>query len=253
VTFAPRARIRQPRSLEKPPGSNRLYVLPILLALLALAGWYSWPAAAKPPTSLSGYEATGSRNELNCLRLVIGVDVSGSMRDFTVPRDDALQELFSWLKKKNLRSDDQVAIIDFAAVAEVRMPPTQVADLGSLPAPAGAKDGTYTYFRPILRDIDNFPRTTCDTALVLISDAQLADLPATEDAGRQLLLAHHVGRIRLLVPGAGIYVPPVWKKGFPSAAPLVFDGTDAEATGLAFGHIVVGLTGQSLTPVRGRP
>ena len=239
--------MKQPRRLERPPGSSRFYALPLLLALLVAAGWYVWPAA-KSPDALSGYKAAGARDDMNCLRLVIGVDVSGSMADFAVPRDDALGQLFSWLKT-NLRPDDQVAIIDFAAVAEIRMWPTQVASLTGLPAPAGATDGTYTYFDPILTRIDQFPHTSCSTALVLISDAQLIDLPTTEADGRQLLLDHHVDKIRLLVPGAAIHVGTTWILGFPAAVPSVFDGSDAKATGLALGNTVVGLTGQSLAPI----
>jgi hypothetical protein len=249
MTFARGNRLRQPRRLARPLNSNRLYALPLLLVLLLAAGWYLWPARGTASGTLSGYRASGARDELNCLRLVVGVDVSGSMRDFAVPRDDALGQLFSWVKKKNLRPDDQVAIIDFAAVAKIRMWPTQVAHLGGLPPPAGARDGVYTYFHPILTILDQFPRTSCDTALALISDAQLIDLPSTAPAGRQLLLDHQVGKIRLLVPGAAIHVDPTWTKGFPSAAPYVFDGTDTEATSLALGHTVVSLTGQSLAPI----
>jgi hypothetical protein len=249
MTFARGVRLGRPPRLKGPMGSSRLYAIPVLLvALLAGAGWYLWPSARHAPTTLGGYRAAGARDELNCLRLVIGVDVSGSMRDFTVPRDDALRQLFRWVKK-NLRPDDQLAIIDFAAVAKIRMPPTRVADLGALPPPAGAHDGVYTYFRPILADVDQFPRTSCDTALVLISDAQLIDLPSTPAVGRNLLLDHHIDKIRLLVPGAAIQVWPAWIKGFPSAAPYVFDGTNAEATGLTLGRVVVSLTGQSLVPV----
>ncbi|HET9894558.1 MAG TPA: hypothetical protein VFQ44_06445 [Streptosporangiaceae bacterium] len=251
MTFARGIRLGRPSGLKGPMGSTGVYLLPLLMiGMLAAAVWYLWPSPgqAQAPASLSGYRAGGARDELNCLRLVIGVDVSGSMRGFTVPRDDALTELFGWVKT-NLRPDDQVAIIDFAAVAKIRMMSTTVADLGSLPPPAGAEDGYYTYFRPILADVDQLPATRCDTALVLISDAQLIDLPKTQAAGRSLLLAHHISKIRLLVPGAAIQVDPIWVKGFPSAVPYVFDGTDAEATGLALGRVVVSLTGQSLVRV----
>ncbi len=248
MTFARGTRLRPPHALDGPPGSRTLVLFPLLFALLAAAGaWYGWSTAHKPPGALANYRAVGPRNEVNCLRLVIGVDVSGSMQDFAVARDDALQQLFSWVKQHHdLRPDDQVAIIDFAAVAQVRMEPTAVSSLGGLPPPTGARDGYYTYFRPVLADISHFPPTRCDTALVLISDAQLIDLPATQAAGQQLLAEHQVGRIRLLVPGAGIQVYPVWLKGFPAAVPVVFDGQDPAATGLALGNTIVGLTGQTL-------
>jgi hypothetical protein len=216
--------------------------------MAAAVGWYAWSASAQPPATLAGYRAAGPRDEVNCLRLVVAVDVSGSMQDFAVARDDALQQLFGWLKK-NLRADDQVAIIDFAAVAQIRMRPTDVYALGSLPAATGARDGTYTYFRPILDDVSQFPPSGCDTALVLISDAQLIDLPDTPTEGRHLLSDHHVGRIRLLVPGTGIRIGADWTKGFPAAVPQVFNGLDPAATGLALGNTVVGLTGQSLKPI----
>lgn len=247
MTFARRAGIRPPRGLQRPPGSKSLYVIPLVLALIAAACCYLWTDMATRPI-LAHYRAAGARDDVNCLRLVVGMDVSGSMANFAVPRDDALQQLFGWLKT-NLRPDDQVAVIDFGAVANIRMWPTTVAGLGSLPAPIGAKDGVYTYFNPVLQDIDRFPPSSCDTALVLISDAQLIDLPTTTTQGRQLLLRHHVDRIRLLVPGAAIQVGANWAKGFPSAVPTVFDGLDARATGLALGHTVVGLTGQSLAPI----
>lgn len=251
MSFSRGARLDGPHRLDGPPASRVLILLPLLFALLAVAGaWYGWSTTHKPPGALANYRAVGPRDEVNCLRLVIGVDVSGSMRDFAVARDDALQQLFDWVKQNhNLRPDDQVAIIDFAAVAQVRMQPTAVSRLGSLPAPTGARDGTYTYFQPVLADISQFPSTQCDTALVLISDAQLIDLPVTQVTGQQLLAAHHVGRIRLLVPGAGIQVGTAWTKGFPAATPLVFDGQDPAATGVALGNTIVGLTGQTLKRV----
>jgi hypothetical protein len=220
----------------------------LLLLLAAFGGWYGLHGRNSAPGTLAGYEAAGPRDEMNCLRIVLANDVSGSMQDFAAARDDALQQLFSWLKK-NLRPNDQVAMIDFAAVANIRMQPTQVSRLDSLPAAVGATDGTYTYFKPVLADISMFQPTTCDTAVLVLSDAQLIDLPINEAAGQQLLAAHHIDRIRLLVPGAGIQVGTDWAKGFPAAVPLVFDGLDPQATGLALGTTIVGLTGQKLKPI----
>jgi hypothetical protein len=249
MTFARQVRLGPHRRLDGPSASKSRYLLPVLLALLAgLGGCYALNARSTPPAALAGYRAAGPRDEANCLRIVLANDVSGSMRNFATARDDALQQLFGWLKK-NLRPDDQVAVIDFAAVANIRMRPTQVSTLGGLPAGVGATDGTYTYLGPVLSDIGQFPPTSCDTALLLLSDAQLIDLPTTPEAGQRLLMPRHVDRIRLLVPGAQIQVDPDWVKGFPAAVPLVFNGLDPQATGLALGTTIVGLTGQTLTPI----
>jgi hypothetical protein len=251
VTFARGTRLGPHRRLDGPPKSKVPYLLllvPVLIALLgALAGWHI-ANAGNTPKVLASYRAAGPRDEANCLRIVLGVDVSGSMSDFSDARDDALVQLFAWLKK-NLRPDDEVAIIDFAAVANVRMQPAQVASLRGLPPAFGATDGTYTYFDPVLTDIGEFMPTSCDTALLLLSDAQLIDLPGSRAAGQQLLRHYHVDRIRLLVPGAAIQVGSGWVNGFPAAVPLVFDGLDPEATGLALGKTIVGLTGQTLEPI----
>lgn len=246
VRLEPHVRLRDPMSGDR--RRTRSILLLLLMLLAALGGCHALFGGDKRPPSLPGYRAAGARDEVNCLRIVVADDVSGSMTDFAAARDTALGVLFTWLKR-NLQADDQVAIIDFAAVANVQMPPTPVSRLGALPAVVGTRDGTYTYFRPVLADIAGFPPTSCDTALLLVSDAQLIDLPATRADGVRLLRADRVDRIRLLVPGQGVTVGSTWAEGFPAAVPLVFNGLDQQATGLALGTTIVGLTGQKLVPI----
>lgn len=80
---------------------------------------------------------------------------------------------------------------------------------------------------------------------MLMSDAQVADLPIDASTGRDVLLAHGV---RLLVPDDAIDVPPTWTMAFPDAPPEPFDGLDQDRTAVAVGRAIAGLTGQSLTP-----
>jgi hypothetical protein len=162
-----------------------------------------------------------------------------------VARDTALAQLIGW-SRDNLRADDELAVIDFAADAAVRIPPTRRDKLSDAGAAAGADDGRFTYLEPALAAIDGFPPGSCDIELVLISDAQLADLPSEPAGGKPMLLRHHVHDVRLLVPGDNVDVPQQWVLDFPEAPPTRFDGTDSDATALAFGQAIAGLTGQTL-------
>jgi hypothetical protein len=241
---------RQPR-LTPPSRRHRAYLLP-LLPLLLLAGWIGWrtagphptPATAVAASTLDRYHLVGARGP-TCLRLVIGLDVSGSMRDFAAARDAALTQLIAWAKT-NLRGDDEVAIVDFALDAAVRLPPTRRdAILGGGGTPL-VNDGRDTLLTPALAVADTFPPSQCDAILLLLSDAQISDLPADDAGGRRLLRDHKLHDVRLLVPGDGIEVYGGWSLAFPAAAPVRFDGSDTDSTALAFGRTVASLTGQRL-------
>jgi von Willebrand factor type A domain len=240
-----------PSPLADTPGRYRFLLLPLLLLIIGgLLAWRLWPeptppaAAASPPTQLKDRVLTGARGP-SCIRLVVGLDVSGSMREFATARDTALAQLITW-SKKYLRPDDELAVVDFAADAAVRTPPTTRDRLSGVGVEAGANDGRYTNLEPALSAVDGFRTGRCDTELVLISDAQLADLPLTPADGKELQLRHRIHDVRLLVPGDNVDVPQAWTLGFPEAPPARFDGTDPDATAIAFGQAIAGFTGQSL-------
>ncbi len=243
-----------PGPLVPPPGRRR-YLWPWLLLLLLLVGWLVWPRhdhkanAAPPSKTINGWTLAGARGP-DCLRLDLAVDDSGSMLNFSSARDAALSQLVAWLPG-NLRPDDEVAVIDFAGVASVRNPPTRVGQLTQRPAvdvSGGSARGTL--LDPVFDSVSGLPPTRCQSALVLMSDAQLDDLPANAAAGRRLLLDHSTHAVRLLVPGRAIVVPPEWTTAFPEAPPARFDGYDGSATALAFGRTIADLTGQNLVPKR---
>jgi hypothetical protein len=241
-------------------GPLALLAVPLLLLLLLLA---FWPEDDDEPPTAAGSGAPGVAGIVlagprppNCLRLVLANDVSGSMSDYAVAREQAMTALLNWLPK-NLRSDDEIAVIDFAETAATKMPPTKVStlDSGHTLASGGAMDGSYTWFTPVLTQMDSWPKTNCDIALVLLSDAQIVlsaendnptSLPADADAGRQLAQEHNIHDVRLLVPDPAIEVPPYWEGVFPAAAPLRFNGLDADETATAVASTTAELTNQSL-------
>ncbi len=216
-------------------------VLALLAALLALVAWL----LSHDGPGLADRRLQGPRGPA-CVRMVVGVDQSGSMRDYADARDRAFAQLLPWLGQ-NLRTDDTVAVVDFAQDAGLRI----VAGAGRLdPAlgrrPAPVHEGRYTRLEPVLERLDALGPSPCDTALVLLSDGQVTDIPADADGGRALLRAHGVHDLLLLTPDTAVTVPPAWDTAFPSPPVRHFDGADPDATAEAFGEATGFLTHQTL-------
>ena len=235
-----------PRLGEHEVGRRVIGTLAVLSLLAVLVAWWHHEASSsKPaPNSLASVRLAGPRGP-GCIRLIIGNDVSGSMTAFATARSGALSEIRDWARQ-NLRSDDQIGVLDFAVNAGWEATP----DGGSEGPPASVvHDGMDTDLDPVVDLVGQLPASSCETALVLLSDAQLADLPRTADDGRGLLRGQTISDVFLLVPGSAIQVPRQWTTAFPEAAPLRFDGTDPRATGLAIGKVVAALTRQTLKHV----
>ncbi|CCH29391.1 hypothetical protein ABZ816_39975 [Actinosynnema sp. NPDC047251] len=229
---------------------GRRKVLPVLLVLLALlSGWYQWRRENPPlPSTIEGYALVGPRGPA-CLRIVIGLDVSGSMDQYAHPRDEALKSLLRWAKEGySLRDADRVAVVDFALGASVRLPPQPVkSDVPALAAPA--VDTGDTRVEQLLDRVAGFPDDGCETALLLLSDGIVTDLPPTHVEGNAMLAAHGIRSVHLLVPGVDVSVPDEWTRAFPIAPPITFDGADSGATSLVIGSVVAALTGQRFVPL----
>jgi hypothetical protein len=170
------------------------------------------------------------------------------MNDFAAARDAALVQFLGWVGQDNLRDDDELAVVDFAADAAVRLPPSPAwRGAGTLTQPP-IVDGSATVLAPVLDQVSAFPATGCRTFLMLLSDGQLDDLPGSEEAGRRSLREAGVDGILLLVPGERIDVPAGWRHAFPAASPAYFDGHDTDETAIAFGRTVADVVDQRLVP-----
>lgn len=177
---------------------------------------------------------------------MIGDDVSGSMADFATARDSAIRTFLMWAPT-NLRPDDELGVLAFAADAAWARPPAAVkAAIGSLGSAAGVHDGRDTLLAPVLDLVARLPRSPCDTTLLLFSDAQLSDLPSDEAAGTATLRTSGIHDVALLVPGKDIAVPAQWQVAYPAAEPSRFDGHDTDRTAIAVAEVVARLTGQKL-------
>jgi hypothetical protein len=222
------------------------WLLPLLLLAVAglLAGGSTAVDALHPDKRLEQYALAGERGP-DCQRVVVGSDLSGSMRAYATARDAASAQLDSWAPGQ-LRPDDELGEVAFAAEA---LPWRVATAIGrGLPPRAGAvpADGVDTNLRPLLDAVAAMPPSACPLTVVLVSDGQLADLPADAAAGRELLRTEHAHRIVLAVPARAITVPDAWRRAFPDAEPLRFDGTDPDQTALTLGRIVADVVGQHL-------
>lgn len=228
---------------------RRLLILALLPLLLLTSIWRATAGdeAAGGVTTLAGGRLIGPRGPA-CIRLVVAEDVSGSMAAFSTARDRAISQFLSWAPT-NLRADDEIGVISFAGTASWRIPPVRVGKPPKIVAAAGLGNGTN--FRPVVRLAGNSATGPCEIHLVMLSDAQVADIPASAGGARTLLQDAGITEIYLLVPGENVDVFPGWEVVYPAAPPKRFDGMDADTTGVEFAKVVAKATGQSLDAVTG--
>jgi hypothetical protein len=151
------------------------------------------------------------------------------MSGYTTARDNALQQLLDW-SRDNLRKRDQIGVIDFAGNAAVRQSPTSAKKTVQIGASSPLLFAGSNY-QPVLEQLAAFPKTSCKTALVLLSDGDLQDLPADSSAGQQTLRTSGIDFQRLLIPDATATAPQTWQTAFPVRGKGVnVDGLDADDT-----------------------
>lgn len=238
----PRAYLPSPTGPQTTTRRRRRWgwLVPILAVVAGSGFLWHWTH----PATLAAARLDGVRGP-GCLRLLIAADVSGSMERIAEPRNAAVRQLLAWAPA-NLRDGDEIALIDFAGDAVLRFGPTPLGE--PVTANDASPDGNGTQFTPVLNTITSLPTGRCRSALLLISDGQLHDLPAGEaDATTQLTNAG-IHSIDLIVPGI-TEVNPAWSALYPTAPPDVFDGTNPDATAVTIARHIAGMTGQSLHTV----
>jgi hypothetical protein len=231
-------------------------VVPLLLLLMLVGQWSGRDAPVLDEVPLDEVPVDGMPlDELRlsgtrgpqCVRFVVASDVSGSMKEAAAARDAAVRTLLDWLPA-NLRDDDEVALLTFAADVGSVAGPRAVADLrdGDALTPGPATDADHTGWTPVLDAVASLPPSGCDTALLVISDARLSPLPSDADDARAQLSASGVRDLVLLVPSRELEIPGAWTELYPYAEPTRFDGTHRESTATAVAGAIADVVGQEL-------
>ena len=223
--------------LRRKRRSLTLLLVLLLLLLLLLLRWNNHRA----PASLEQAVLTGPRGP-QCLRLVIAEDVSGSMSEYSAARAQAITALLTWAPGQ-LRADDELAVVTFAASATTRMQPTPVGQKSS-PVADAPSDGVDTLLTPVVDAAATFPETSCHTHLLVVGDGLISDPVEAGDLAR--LSASGIDSVGLLMPSPDLHAPEEFRAAFPYAQNRSFDGTDADQTGLALAQVLATQTEQTI-------
>lgn len=230
------------------PGSGRtaawiaglLLLLLVAVALLIASAVQERAAAAE---DLDNLVLAGPRN-LTCQRVVILLDVSGSMTEYASVREDAMSNLAVWAPA-NLRADDELAVVRWADTAAIDAGPTDADSLTASTFTAGSEDvGGGTEILPSIEAVASMPRSSCRTSLVFISDGELstaADQSRLDEAIRE----GEIDRVSLVLPNGGT-TPEYWMQVFPYSQTFYADPDDPTQTARALGQAIAAATGQQL-------
>jgi hypothetical protein len=199
------------------------------------------------PTTLTGTKLAGDRRTHGPVCLDLAVDFSGSMVQEAPTRDAALAALRPFIPA-NLQPDDILASAAFAQQAELSLPPTRKDELAGAPvSTSGPTSGTETYLVPALRTLRSAyeaQHITCAAhALIVITDVELADLPAVisdELASMNLQRVYWAMPVRDDGDRPGL----AGEKELRSVEARGFD--DADGLSLLYGEALATLTGQEL-------
>ena len=216
-----------------------------LIAAAVIPGVQDRSAAAD---DLTRQALVGTRS-LTCQRVVVLLDQSGSMTQFAQVRTDAMTTLAAWAPE-NLRSNDQVAVVRWAARSETDLAATSIDSLDSAALTPGTSDlGAET--EDVLLAVEQVQAmrpSSCHTALVFISDGELTTEVDPDELNR-VLVDIGADQVSLLLPTSST-APEYWMQLFPYSLTFHADPNNANQTARALGQAIGSATGQELVVQR---
>lgn len=222
------------------PGRVPWRVVPLLLLLVAAVGLVGWNVA-RQPHDISDVVLTGARSPAP-LDVVLLLDESASFMGYAPVREEAVRRLAEWAPA-NLRPDDTVTIVGFAADAVVRLEPTRVSELGgSIHLSSTPVDGESTDIRPaLLLSASAAPRHGSVRTVVAITDTIVSDA----DGAGELIASLDAPTMSVVTP-VGVGVTGEWREAFAWQAAFTADSGSAGSTSLAIAGAIAHATGQEV-------
>ncbi|MGX5654045.1 hypothetical protein ACWKWC_04665 [Geodermatophilus nigrescens] len=208
--------------------ATRRVVALVAAVAAAMAGCALLTGGPGPATDVDEVQLAGARSP-GCVRLLVLSDLSGSMADHAGTRTAALGRILDWAPR-NLRPDDELAVIAYAGSADLVLPTTPVADFaGAALPPARLAEPDGTRLDDVVRVVSELPATTCRTTMLFLSDGVLTEEPLADVD--EVLGAAGVASVATVVP-QGVEMPDAWRALFPY-------GTEAEVADRQPGRLAV--------------
>lgn len=224
-------------------GRGRRWPLVVgLLGPVLILGLIAASLLPKPTLPLADYRLDGARSP-GCIRLVLLRDQSGSMVEHASAREEATEQLLSWVAQPEvLRLDDEVAVVDWAGSASIALPATRVGELsGDVPGTmSGLSSGTDV--NAAIEAAAGMASTACRTALVFLTDG--ASEPV-HDPAAQTMTDIGVTSVATIVP-SGVGLSDAWSRDFPYGLVRTVEAGAADSNARAIAEALGAATGQRL-------
>lgn len=239
--------LRDPGLRYRPRSHRRRQLAAALVAAALLAAAGLWIADdVADPTHIDQTKLAGPRSPLP-VNIVLLLDKSGSFAGYESVRRQALDQLLTW-SPDNLRDDDTITVLSFAADAAVEVDTVSVADLRTgRPTPANELlDGSGTMIAHALDLAAERADPDYLQSLVVVTDTVVTDVEPAEMS--RAVAAIGADSMTLILPdGEGI--TDAWAASFPWQFVTTIDSDSADGTALAIGRAIAHATRQSLEKV----
>lgn len=214
----------------------------VLVPLLLLVGLFGLASAMSAPRHLNDGHLVGSRAPVP-MNVVVLLDESGSFAQYASMRSEALAQLWRWVPD-NLRQDDRITVLGFAAESRVMVPTTTVGEVAqAAPIPAsGRAEGGSTEITPVLSEAVASVPAGMTTSLIVVTDTKISS------AIDQTVVDELIGKLNAttmsVVTPSDNKPRAEWRQAFPWEAQFTADADDADQIAVAMGNALAHATNQ---------
>lgn len=175
------------------------------------------------------------------IRVIALQDLSGSMHPYAVAREEALKSLVTW-SRRNLRSEDELGVIDFSDRAGVALPVTPISKIDTKNLKIAVEIGG-TSILPAIELSKPWWESSSSIWFVALSDGEIFD--ALSPVEQQAFRGSNYGGTILINP-SDTEMPGRWTRSFPDSELVCIQNDTPGAIAVGIGQAISIMTQQRL-------